>query len=113
MAIPLAYGMIADAICIGNTPRLGLTECRLIGSHFTGLNFRYWPPAAARPAPLRPFAVAQRLDVVEKGSAPEQAGRMSLIVGIDPGLSGAFAVLSAVGEVIAVDDLPIIRVLSQ
>jgi crossover junction endodeoxyribonuclease RuvC len=32
-----------------------------------------------------------------------------LICGVDPGITGAFAVLSAEGSLIAVDDLPVIR----
>ena len=36
----------------------------------------------------------------------------TLAIGIDPGLSGAVAILNAAGEVILLADLPIIRDLS-
>jgi hypothetical protein len=34
---------------------------------------------------------------------------MSLVLGVDPGLSGAYAILDADGSVLALDDLPVIR----
>jgi crossover junction endodeoxyribonuclease RuvC len=37
---------------------------------------------------------------------------MSLVIGVDPGLGGAVAVLDHVGELVSVTDLPIVRDLS-